>query len=181
MATTALAATGTAFVLAAAVLTSAPAEAQTTKSSARVISAQGQLRDLQLSTAGPFDQARASVVMIQRRGRTLAILHVRGIDRAAAGKDFGAHLHVGPCVTGDGAAAGPHYNADTAAGRVPPRVSPTTEIWLDFVVSEAGTGFAITGVPFVPGPGNRAIVIHQEPTNPQGAAGPRQACVPVSW
>lgn len=176
-----LAAAGIALVLAGTALAPAPAQAQATHSATQVIRAHGNLRDLQLGAAGPFDHARASLTMIQRHGRSLVILRVRGIDRSAAGRDFGAHLHVGPCVTGDGAAAGPHYNADTAAGRVPPRVNATTEVWLDFVVTRAGTGHAITRVPFTPRPGSRAVVIHQEPTDPQGAAGPRLACLPVSW
>ncbi len=171
----------TAVLLTAAAFSTAPAQASPTDNSAQVVRAHGTLRDLQLSTAGPFDHARARLVMIQHRGRSLVILQVRGIDRSVAGRDFGAHLHVGPCVTGDGAAAGPHYNSDTIAGRVPPRVDATTEVWLDFEVTRAGTGFAITRVPFTPLPGERAIVIHQEPTDPRGAAGPRQACLPVSW
>ncbi|MET7281209.1 hypothetical protein ABZS29_23430 [Kribbella sp. NPDC005582] len=171
----------TALLLTATTLTAAPAYAGTSTSSADVVRARGHLRDLQLGTAGPFDHARAKLVMVQRHGRSVVILKVRGIDRSVAGRSFGAHLHTGPCVTGDGAAAGPHYNADTIAGHVPPRVDATTEVWLDFDVSRTGTGFAIARVPFTPLPGNRAIVIHQEPTNPQGAAGPREACLPVSW
>ena len=98
-----------------------------------------------------------------------------------AWRSFGAHLHVGPGIAGNGAAAGPHYNADVVAGRVPPRIDATTEIWLDFTAGLGGTGWAITLVPFTPLPGERAVVIHQEPTDPNGVAGPRLACLPVSW
>lgn len=165
-------------LLTTGVVSTAPAQAS---GRAEVVRAQGNLRDLQLSTAGPFDHARARLVMVQRHGRSVVILKVQGIDRSVAGRDFGAHLHTGPCVTGDGAAAGPHYNSDTVAGHVPPRVDASTEVWLDFGVTRAGTGFAISRVPFTPLPGNRAIVIHEMPTDHHGAAGPRQACLPVSW
>jgi hypothetical protein len=181
MTATKLAAAGTAVLLGTAFLTPATADAHPGRDVTRVVSAHGELRDLQLGAAGPFDHARASLVMVQHRGRSLVVLQVRGIDRSVAGRDFGAHLHVGPCVTGDGAAAGSHYNADALAGHVPPRIDATTEVWLDFTATRAGTGFALTHVPFAPLPGRRAIVIHQEPTDPQGAAGPRLACLPVEW
>ncbi|WP_185441939.1 hypothetical protein [Kribbella qitaiheensis] len=160
---------------------SAAPETAASTSKARVVLAHGGLRDLQPAAAGAFDRARAALLMVQYDGRSLVWLQVNGIDRSMAGRSFGAHLHVGPCVAGDGAAAGPHYNSDTVAGRVPPRIGPDTEIWLDFTVTRAGTGFAITKVPFIALPGNRAIVIHQEPTDPNGVAGLRLACLPVSW
>ncbi|GAB2648743.1 hypothetical protein GCM10009743_25460 [Kribbella swartbergensis] len=148
---------------------------------ASVVTAHDNLRDLAPTAGGPFDRARALAVLVSHGGSTLAIFQVRGIGRSAAGRSFGAHLHTGPCVTGDGAAAGPHYNADTVAGKVPPRVNPTTEIWLDFTVSPSGAGNAMTVVPFTPLPGNRSIVIHEKPTDHHGAAGSRLACLPVSW
>jgi superoxide dismutase, Cu-Zn family len=36
-------------------------------------------------------------------------------------------------------------------------------------------------VPFVPLPGNRAVVLHAAPTDDHGTAGARLACLPVSW
>jgi Cu/Zn superoxide dismutase len=173
-------ATITAAALAVSVCGPAAAQAGPAGQSAETVVAHGQLRDLQ-PAAGPFDNARAVVVMVQRDGHSMVLLQVAGIERTAAEQSFGAHLHVGPCVAGNGAAAGPHYNADVVAGRVPPRVNATTEVWLDFTVTRGGTGSAMTYVPFAPLPGNRSVVIHQEPTNPQGAAGPRLACLPVSW
>ncbi|MFC9692465.1 hypothetical protein ACFTSF_28210 [Kribbella sp. NPDC056951] len=167
-----------AVLLTTTVVSVAPAQAS---SPAEVVRARGNLRDLQLGTAGPFDHARAKFLMVQRQGRSLVILKVRGIDQSVAGREFGAHLHTGPCVTGNGAAAGPHYNSDTVAGIVPPKVDETTEVWLDFKVTQAGTGFSLTRVPFTPLPGTRAVVIHEMPTDHHGAAGPRQACLPVSW
>ncbi len=165
-------------LLTTAVVSTAPAQAG---GRAEIVRAQGNLRDLQLGTAEPFDHARAGLVMIQRHGRSVVILKVQGIDRSVTGRDYGAHLHTGPCITGKGAAAGPHYNSDTVAGHIPPRVNPSTEVWLDFEVTRAGTGFATAHIPFTPLPGNRAVVIHQEPTDHHGAAGARQACLPVSW
>jgi superoxide dismutase, Cu-Zn family len=139
------------------------------------------LRDLHPLSAGPLDQAWARVQLLTYKGTSTVTLRVRDIDPAVAGHTFGAHLHAGPCVAGDGAAAGPHYNADVVAGRVPATVSAQTEVWLDFTVSRTGSGSARAVVPFVPRPGNRSIVIHQDPTDHHGVAGPRVACVPLSW
>ena len=144
-----------------------------------VVTAHGPLSDL--AAGGPFDGARAVVVMVTRDFRSTVQLRVQGIDRGAAGRTFGAHLHVGPCVADDGAAAGPHYNADVIAGRMPPHVDRSTEVWLDFTVTPGGAGAATAVVPFRPQPGDRSIVIHQEPTDHHGAAGARLACVPLSW
>jgi Cu/Zn superoxide dismutase len=169
------------FVATAVVAVSAIAAAPTAAAQSQVVTAYGTLSDLAPAAAGPLDGARAVLVMVSGDGHTDVRLHVQGIDRSEAGRTFGAHLHVGPCVAGDGAAAGPHYNTDALAGRVPPRVDETTEVWLDFTVTPGGTGDAYAGVPFVPVPGERAIVIHQNPTDDHGAAGPRLACLPVSW
>ncbi|TCO32723.1 Cu/Zn superoxide dismutase [Kribbella steppae] len=146
-----------------------------------VVTAHDDLRDLAPTTSGPFDKARALAVLVSHGDSTLAILQVRGIDTSKAGRSFGAHLHAGPCVAGDGAAAGPHYNTDTIAGTVPPRVNPSTEIWFDFTVSPSGAGNAMTVVPFTPLPGNRSVVIHEKPTDHHGAAGQRLACLPLAW
>jgi hypothetical protein len=108
------------------------------------------------------------------------VLSVSGIDPAAAGEDFGAHLHMGPCVEGDGLAAGPHYNIDAVNGVAVPVVSDKTEVWLDFVVDKSGRGVASAHVPWVPAAGEHAIVIHKEPTTSAGTAGARQACLPLT-
>jgi Cu/Zn superoxide dismutase len=105
-------------------------------------------------------------------------LRVKGIDPSVVGHDYGAHLHSGPCVEGDGTAAGPHYNVSTAT---PPVVGDQTEVWLDFTVTEDGTGAGDATVPFVPAAGARAVVIHAEATAPNGTAGPRLVCLPVVW
>ncbi|MFI5694168.1 superoxide dismutase family protein [Kribbella sp. NPDC051586] len=143
-----------------------------------VASSNGPLRPLQ--PHGPFGTARAVVVMVSHGARTSVRLKVTGIEHAA-GRTFGAHLHTGPCVAGDGAAAGPHYNTDAIEGRKPARADREREVWLDFTVSPSGAGTASTVVPFAPKPGNRSIVIHQEATDSHGTAGARLACIPLTW
>ncbi len=135
----------------------------------------GPLRDLAPAVENATDGAHAGVVAVAGRHRTLVLLVVRGMDRDAAGTVYGAHVHVGPCVAGDGAAAGPHYNSGGQA-------SPSTEVWLDFRVSRGGTAIAGAVVPFVIPAGEAAsVVIHALPTDPAGAAGARQACLPVAF
>jgi Cu/Zn superoxide dismutase len=168
--------------LATALLLSSATAIPTTPSHLDIVRASGPLADLRPQTADPTDGARASVVAVRVAGRTVTILHLRGLDRAAAGRTFGAHVHVGPCVPGDGAAAGPHFNIDVHHGVTPPEVSPRTEIWLDFAVTPAGRGHAVSLVPFaVPSGAARSVVVHELPTDPAGAAGPRLACIGVAF
>ena len=138
----------------------------------------GHLVDLSATTADPFGGASAHLVTTTNAHGTLFHLRVKGIDQVAAGHSYGAHLHVGPCVAGDGAAAGPHYNVSTTS---PPVVSNQTEVWLDFTATTDGTGAADATVPFLPTPGTRSLVIHAEATAPNGTAGPRLVCLPVEW
>jgi Cu/Zn superoxide dismutase len=110
------------------------------------------------------------------------VFQVEGIDPSAAGSTYGAHLHVGSCVTGDGAAAGPHYNSEAQAGDATPEISPRTEVWLDFTVNSAGHASATAVVPFTPTAGTRSIVVHaMETDHGTGGAGARLACLPVVW
>ena len=85
----------------------------------KVLDVRTDLRDLHPMSAGPLDQAGARVQLLTYKGTSTVVLRVRDIDPAVAGHTFGAHLHTGPCVAGDGATAGPHYIADVVAGRVP--------------------------------------------------------------
>ena len=89
-----------------------------------------------------------------------------------------------PCVAGNGAAAGPHYNTDVVErGILPPdnEISEDTEMWLDITV-EDGAATATATVPFVPRPGTRSVVVHAMATDHHtGAAGARLACLPVVW
>jgi Cu/Zn superoxide dismutase len=142
----------------------------------------GPLQDLQVATSQPTDGATAQVWATESDGTTTVTLKVQALDHAAAGTTLGAHLHVGSCVAGNGAAAGPHYNT----GGIP---SPQTEVWLDFMIEANGTARAETTVPFVvPQGGAAALVIHAEPTNhgpgpvpAPGTAGIRLACLPVQF
>jgi len=135
----------------------------------------GLLSDLQPATEEPTDGARARVRTQERDGATRVALRLRGLDPAAAGNRYGAHIHVGPCVAGNGALAGPHYNVGGG-------VSDETEVWLDFTIEADGTATAETRVPFTIAPGTaQSLVIHALPTDPTGAAGPRMACLPVEF
>ena len=160
-------------VAAATILLTAPAA-----SAAPAEVFRGELVDLSSTTADPFGDASAHLVMTETGKGTRFHLRVKGIDPAVAGNEYGAHLHVGPCVQGNGAAALGHYNASTAT---PPVVNNQTEVWLDFEVTRGGTGAGDALVPFVPVPGERSVVIHAEATAPSGAAGPRLVCLPVVW
>jgi Cu/Zn superoxide dismutase len=168
--------------LAAALLLSLATSIPTTPTHPHLVRANGPLADLRPQTADPTDGASVSVLAVRVAGRTVTILHLRGLDRSAAGRTFGAHVHVGSCVPGDGAAAGPHFNIDVHRSVTPPEVSTRTEIWLDFTVTPAGRGHAVSLVPFaVPSGAARSIVVHEQPTDPAGAAGPRLACIGVAF
>jgi Cu/Zn superoxide dismutase len=136
------------------------------------------LTDLLSGVDDRLDGATAQLIMIEHAGSTTFVLRVTGVDPAAAGETYGAHLHAGPCVAGNGPAAGPHYNS---TGQPPTAVNDQTEVWLDFTVNAGGVGVATTTVPFVPLSGERSVVIHAEPTAPSGTAGVRLECLPVVW
>lgn len=140
----------------------------------------GALSDLQVATAQPFDGAHAAVQIVASGGSSHAVLRVRGIN-GADGETFGAHLHIGPCVAGNGGAAMGHYNADVVAQDPTPEINEDTEVWLDFTVDD-GAGTATASVPFVPVPGAHSVVIHALATDHHtGLAGARLACLPVVW
>jgi Cu-Zn family superoxide dismutase len=146
---------------------------------------------------GPFDSTTGKVTIVENDdGTTTFSIKITGIGISAAGQEFGAHLHTGPCVDGDyanpsiqknaGSLAGPHYNADIAAG-VPAAevvISPDTEVWFELIPSkEDGAARDRVTVPFVPVDldGVMSIVIHADHTNQTtGLAGARQACFPLS-
>jgi Cu/Zn superoxide dismutase len=136
----------------------------------------GELRDLQLTSEQPTDHATAQVTAVEDGSETTVTLKVQGLDHAHAGDVLGAHVHTGSCVEGDGAAAGPHYNAGGG-------ISDETEVWLDFTVQPNGTGSATATVPFTIGDGAAgAVVIHAMHTDHgTGAAGARWACLPVGF
>ena len=167
---------GVAVAAALALQTATPASAASTRARGA-----GELRDLQTATEQPTDHATAQVVAVESGGSTTIQLKVQGLDHDAVGIELGAHVHVGSCVTGDGGAAGPHYNS---TGTTPTALN---EVWLDFVVDANGTASAETTVPFViPAGGAAAVVIHADETStgplpPAGVAGPRWACLPLQF
>jgi Cu/Zn superoxide dismutase len=151
-----------------------PATAETAPGGLRLALTTEVLRDLRPDVADPTDGARATAFAVTTPWATGVVLVVHDLDRAAAGRTLGAHVHVGPCVAGAGAAAGPHYTH-----RPPP--SPFTEIWLDLTVGRRGSASATAFVPFGLPPGAAgSIVVHERPTAPDGTAGARLACLPFS-
>lgn len=155
----------------AAVATAVPAGA-----TPLVVESSGPLVDLQPNVANPTDGAEAHVIATAiGDGTTRFVFVVTGLDPDSAGMKFGAHVHTGSCVAGDGAAAGPHYNSGGPA-------DPEHEVWLDFRVRPGGVGISRTTVPFeIPDGAAHTIVIHAMATQPGGAAGARQACLPVDF
>ena len=144
------------------------------------VQSHGDLVDLQPVAANATDGATASLWAVSAGGGTTFWVFIRGLNPAAVGTTYGAHIHVGPCVAGNGAAAGPHYNSD---GGVP---TTENEVWLDFTVLPGGYGVASATVPFDIQPGAaQSMVVHAEPTQDggatPGAAGARQACLPVNF
>jgi hypothetical protein len=134
------------------------------------------LRDFAPAVDGPFDHANAKLTLVGD-GSTQAVFVVHGVDPAVAGQTFGAHLHLGPCVAGSGAAALGHYNHSTS----PRVVSPETEIWLDVTINDGGNAQSMARVGWAPDAGMRSVVIHAKPTAADGTAGDRLACLPVEW
>lgn len=137
------------------------------------------LRDLKPAQADPLDGAQAQVTITERDGSTYFTFRLQVVDRTASARTFGAHLHNGPCVAGNGGAAGPHYNDEAIHGDPTPVADRDTEVWLDFQVNAGGAGHALVSVPFEVVPAERSIVVHALPTAPGGGAGDRLACIPV--
>jgi Cu/Zn superoxide dismutase len=139
----------------------------------------GKLADLRTAVADGLEDATAHV-KAEPVGpeQTLVKLKLTGIDHLQVGRRYGAHVHVGQCREGDGAAAGPHYNH--AHGAV---ISDQTEVWLDFTVAQGGIADSEAVVPFFIEPGAAmSVVVHEQTTNgTTGAAGPRVACLPVDF
>ena len=152
----------------------------------------GELTDLSpnttdVKTTDMFDGARATAVMISMGESSYFKLTIRRIDEGAIGKEYGAHLHDGKCVAGEGATAGPHYNTTRDANGVATVISDETEVWLDFDVNSEGNARTTANVPFVPPLGEHSIVIHAShtlhktgPGGTVGTAGARLACLPLT-
>lgn len=140
----------------------------------------GDLTDVSTSD-DVFEGARATAVMIGMEGSSYFRLHISGIKESASAKEYPARLHEGPCVGGDGAAAGGHYNTQKEAQLPSPwLVNDQTEVHLDFEVSSDGYARTTVTVPFVPKPGVRSIVFHTDETSPVGSSPARLACLPLT-
>ncbi|WP_380169547.1 hypothetical protein [Jannaschia sp. R86511] len=141
------------------------------------VTAQGPLEDLS-AAADPTDGATATVLARQvGRGGSVVVLRVAGLRPNASGLTLGAHVHEGPCVADDGAAAGPHWR--TSPDVAP---SPDTEVWLDVTPGAGGRATAVAVVPFqIPAGSAQSVVVHAMPTAPDGGAGARLACLPVDF
>ena len=143
----------------------------------------GYLTDLSPNTDDVFDGAKASAVMIGVEGSSFFRLQIKGIGRAA-GIEYPAHLHEGPCVAGQGALALGPYNTQQEAGFPAPwTVNNQTEVHLDFKVNSDRSAQVSVNVPFIPIPGQRSIVIHSDATLPPGSSPARLACLPldIKW
>lgn len=128
------------------------------------------------TTPDVFKGARATAMMMGLNDESTFRLSIKGIDESAAGNEYPAHVHVGPCIAKDPAAAGGHYNVSSD---VPPLVSETTEVHLDFTVNDQGSARITLSVPFVPTAGTRSIVIHSDETPAPGSSPTRLACLPL--
>ena len=157
----------------------------------------GDLTDISPTTDDVYDGARATAMMVGIDGSSFFRVHLIGLDKSAAGRSFGAHLHVGPCGLADDGktqTVGGHYNISPLdpATKLPSVVSATTEVWLNFHVNSGGNAQATATVPFVPTPGDnglaRSITFHasatvhhqMDPKDPAvGTAGAKLACLPL--
>jgi hypothetical protein len=139
----------------------------------------GYLTDLSSNTDDAFDGAEASAVMVGVEGSSFFRLQIKGIGRAA-GNEYPARLHKGPCVAGRGALALGHYNTQQEAGFPAPwTVNNQTEVHLDFKVNSDRSAQVSVNVPFIPIPEKRSIVIHAAATPPPGSSPSRLACLPL--
>jgi hypothetical protein len=145
------------------------------------------LADLEWDNVGPlgqpmtgaFDSAKAKLMVIQGPdGIATFSLEVEEID-GYAGRKFGSHLHIGPCVPGVPGAASDHYANPDLDPNLP---LEEREIWFEVVPNEDGVAVDETVVSYVPkdADGVMSVVIHTGSTNPDtGLAGPREVCLPV--
>jgi len=138
---------------------------------------QGDLTDVEPTTDRVTDGAWAVASATVQNGQTVVRLNVKELDGEWAGETFGAHVHVGPCVAGNGGAALGHYHTGL------PGPLADNEVWLDFTVTNGRSGHAVAIADFeIPAGAARSIVIHALPTNSDtGAAGARMACLPLEF
>jgi Cu/Zn superoxide dismutase len=155
----------------------------------------------EVKTSDALDSAKAKITIAEgtnAEGTNIATFTIRvtDIDPSIQGVPLGGHLHIGECVEGQPAAAGPHYNHQVAVGGktyTDAEVSTKTEVWFDLKSTDDGMAYDATTVQFVPVdsypdydpdekyvPGVMSIVIHERETDSLGGAGAREACFPLS-
>jgi superoxide dismutase, Cu-Zn family len=113
-------------------------------------------------------------------GKTRFNLNVTGLPM---NRSFGSHLHKLACADNK---AGGHYQnvipGDGGAANDPLIANAMNEVWLDFTTDATGKGTAVATVNWKPRAGEaKAIVIHDMTTGSGGAAGPKLACVGMSF
>jgi hypothetical protein len=155
----------------------------------------GELTDI-WPGADVYEGARATAMMVGVGDSSYFRVQLSGLHESAAGKSYGAHLHVGPCgITNPDDPAtttvGGHYNTSPPkpGTTLPSVVSSKTEVWLNFDVNSDGTARDMASVQFVPTPGDqgeRSITFHEKTTVRRpvdggpavGSAGNKLACLP---
>lgn len=126
-----------------------------------------------------FRNTGTKVVVVRRHHRTWVSLRVWGMPREAAGRTFGAHVHVNRCGPKPEDAGPHHHNPDAPPGTPMPEM----EIWLDVAVGPDGRGHSRTSVPWrVAEKAAGSLVVHAKPTDPKtGDAGTRLTCTTVPF
>jgi superoxide dismutase, Cu-Zn family len=121
--------------------------------------------DRALAPAG----AQASASVDSGANGTLSSLTVEGFR---PGRVYGAHLHANACGAKPDD-AGPHYQQTHG------QVDAESEVWLDVKTDTEGSGRASARHTWALAPGHtpKSLVIHAEPTKPDGTAGQRVACL----
>jgi hypothetical protein len=120
-----------------------------------------------------FDGATASLRVMETPDGTGFKLRVEGIDTSVAGRQFGSHLHVGPCTSGADMTGGHYQNIQGGP------ITPDNEVWFDVVPNAVGVATYDTFVSFKPvdrlGLGAMSVVIHAGTTG-----GTRETCLPLA-
>ncbi|XRQ12071.1 superoxide dismutase family protein [Actinomadura welshii] len=126
-----------------------------------------------------YEHTKTKIVVVPKQDRTVVRLRVSGFPKQAAGRTFGAHVHVNGCGPRP-EDAGPHYQRHDAPPGTPLREK---EIWLDVAIGHDGEGRSRTVVPWKVGKGKAgSLIVHAEPTDPEtGDAGARLTCTDVPF
>jgi superoxide dismutase, Cu-Zn family len=128
----------------------------------------------------PFN-AKATSLSVTGPHGTATTLIVYGF---LPNREYGAHVHTNPCGPNP-TDAGPHYQ--NVVDPVQPSTDPTytnphNEIWLDLHTDPHGNALALSTVPWpFTDRHPHSILLHDHHTHPDGTAGPRLACLNVTF